>query len=131
MLEQLKAGDWDKVFEYCGEEERTESYRSRDGSPNVSAVIGHECPVDGFTREDVAEIFAISEGAHDEANWLLFCRLKDGRFAFVSAGCDYTGWDCQAGGYAIVGPDRETMIRLAIGKPDLVRLGLAEERRAK
>lgn len=46
-----------------------------------------------FDREDVAEIIAMSEGEHDEKDWLLLCKLNNGQFGGLSAGCDYTGWD--------------------------------------
>lgn len=125
MLERLKDYDWAKAFEYAGVEPRDEkSYSSRDGQPNVSPVLGWDGDASGFTREDVVEIVAMSDGAHDEQNWIGFFKLKDGRYAFLSAGCDYTGWDCQASGHAIVGPDKETMLRLGIGKEDKSRLGL-------
>lgn len=51
-----------------------------------------------------------------------FFELKDGRFAFVSAGCDYTGWGCQDWGHTIIGPDEETMMRLGLGDEDRVRI---------
>jgi hypothetical protein len=47
---------------------------------------------------DVVEVIAAVEGEHDGAEWLAVVRLADGRYAVVAAGCDYTGWDCQAGG---------------------------------
>lgn len=52
----------------------------------------------GFAREDVAEIHGIREGENDGASWIIYGRLHDKRWFALSAGCDYTGWDCQAGG---------------------------------
>ena len=46
-----------------------------------------------FKAEDVAEILKADQGCHDEADWLLIVRLKDGTFGWLNAGCDYTGWD--------------------------------------
>lgn len=48
--------------------------------------------------DDVVEVIAAVEGENDGENWECIVRLKDNRYAFLSAGCDYTGWDCQAGG---------------------------------
>lgn len=47
---------------------------------------------------EIAATIAASEGENDESNWIAIVRLADGRLAFVDAGCDYTGWDCQAWG---------------------------------
>jgi hypothetical protein len=47
---------------------------------------------------NVAEVYAASEGENDGAIWICVCRMDDGRFAVMRAGCDYTGWDCQASG---------------------------------
>ena len=52
----------------------------------------------GFNREDVAEIIGMDTGEDDGADWVIACRLVDGRFAMLRAWWDYTGWDCQAGG---------------------------------
>lgn len=123
MLPELADYDWEKAFEYAGVEERAD-WMSRDGTPNVSCMLGWSGDASGFTREDVAEIIAMSPGENDGPNWIGFFRLRDGRFAFLSAGCDYIGWDCRASGNAIVGPDRESMIRLGIGENDRDRLGL-------
>ena len=48
--------------------------------------------------DDVVEIIAAIEGENDGADWLAIVRLSDGRYAKMFAGCDYTGWDCQAAG---------------------------------
>lgn len=52
----------------------------------------------GYSISDVEEIIAMAEGENDGADWIIFGKLKDGRWFTLSAGCDYTGWDCQAGG---------------------------------
>ena len=46
-----------------------------------------------FGVDDVAETLAFSRGENDESDWLWVGILRDGRFAFVQAGCDFTGWD--------------------------------------
>lgn len=51
-----------------------------------------------LTVADVAEILVSVEGENDGPDWLVVMRLVDGCHAFLKAGCDYTGWDCQAGG---------------------------------
>jgi len=49
-------------------------------------------PSDPFTWADVSSVIASSEGQHDERDWLAVGELDDGRFFFLQAGCDYTGW---------------------------------------
>jgi len=51
-----------------------------------------------FTFQDVGEIIIAEEGENDERDWKLIVRLKSGKWGWLSAGCDYSGWDCQAGG---------------------------------
>lgn len=78
MLPELDDYDWNEAFGYAGE-------------PDTCA--GNNRKENGFTREDVAEIIFMRAGANDAETWLGIFRLKDGRFAYLSAGCDYTGWD--------------------------------------
>jgi len=65
---------------------------------------------DTFCRDDVkvfvdnlAEVVYYSEGENDGPNWIVLFSLKTPTekghtHVFLDAGCDYTGWDCQAGG---------------------------------
>lgn len=46
-----------------------------------------------FSRCDVAEVLASVNGENDGPDWVGVFRLKDERFATVTGGCDYTGWD--------------------------------------
>ena len=71
--------DWEQAFQVA----------CRDG---ITAVQGATCVTDSFTPDDVAQTFHSDEGANDEASWLWVGLLKDGRWAYVSAWCDYTGW---------------------------------------
>lgn len=48
--------------------------------------------------DSVVEVIASAYGENDEEDWIALVRLGDGRFCKMSAGCDYTGWDCQASG---------------------------------
>lgn len=73
---------------------------------------------------DVAEIVASSEGQNDESNWRVVVRLTDGRYSFLSAGCDYTGWDCQAWGSSQEYGSLEELIRMGLGKEDRELLGM-------
>lgn len=70
--------DWREVFSFCS-------------SPDP--IPGYQGSHAGFSMFDVQDVIASSEGENDGSNWLAAVKLKDGRFAFVSAGCDYTGFD--------------------------------------
>jgi hypothetical protein len=83
-IEEMQVYDWREAWKYA--------------SP-ASNPITREVVKD-ITIDDVAEVLAASAGANDERPWLAVFRLKDGRHLFLSAWCDYTGWDCQAGGSA-------------------------------
>jgi len=48
--------------------------------------------------EDVVKVIACDAGENDTSEWIAVVHLKDGRYAVMAAGCDYTGWDCQASG---------------------------------
>ena len=105
----LNSGDWEEVFKYTGER-------------NISPVIGWNGDCSTFHLSDISRVIGYDDGENDGPNWIGLFELKDGRFAFVTAGCDYTGWGCQEWGHAIVGPDEETMMRLALGDEDRVRI---------
>ena len=60
--------------------------------------------------QHVEEVIACDEGENDGAEWIAIVKLvpetslhknitENGPFAIIVAGCDYTGWDCQASGY--------------------------------
>jgi len=45
-----------------------------------------------FPMESVSRIVASVDGENDESNWSAVFQLNDGRFGYLDAGCDYTGW---------------------------------------
>lgn len=85
MISVLESGDWEEAFRYAD-----------------------------FDREDVASIIAIEEGCNDGPSWLFVGTLKDGRLAYLEAGCDFTGWDCQASGYSRTADTLEEIQRWAM-----------------
>ena len=48
----------------------------------------------------VKRVVCCDRGYNDEVNWICVVELEDGTYVVVDAGCDYTGWDCQAWGTA-------------------------------
>lgn len=92
----------------------------RDGA---RGVLGYAGPVAMFEPGDVAEVLAASEGENDETSWIAAFRLRDGRFAFLSAWCDYTGWGCRDGGDVQFAATLDDLIRLAMTNEERERLG--------
>lgn len=41
---------------------------------------------------DIIEILATKAGANDGPDWHWIVMLANGKFAYIRAGCDYTGW---------------------------------------
>jgi len=65
-----------------------------------SAIEYH---ISKFGVEDVCDVLAVIEGENDGENWHWLLLLNDGTFAYLTGGCDYTGWDCQSWASAEVG----------------------------
>jgi len=86
--ERLDTYDWGAAFAYAGE------VNGSDGTPNLDTCPPGDTKISvrPFSRRDVRVIRAADEGENDERNWLCAGELWDGRFFYLSAGCDYTGW---------------------------------------
>ncbi|GAA4075617.1 hypothetical protein [Nocardioides kongjuensis] len=76
---------------------------------------------DGHTLADIAEVtdYSISyhgapwtpgEDGGTELTLIVLARLTDGRWLAMEAWNDYTGWGCQDGVDAYVGPTREDVV---------------------
>lgn len=77
MLTILEDYDWEEVFKYA----------TPSGVLPMSII-----DTSPFTREDVVYIAGIEEGENDAYDWILYGMLNDGRWFYLQAGCDYTGW---------------------------------------
>jgi hypothetical protein len=78
MIKELDTYDWEQAFEY--------------GS-NPEAVPGDKVSVEPILRENITKLIGIEEGEPDEAPWCIAGKLNDGRWFYLTAGCDYSGWD--------------------------------------
>lgn len=87
MLAELDTYDWKQVFEYG-----TPHACKKGHQHGLEPVIGEQVSLTPFTREDVEDILHMEEGDNDGPEWVGVFLLKDGRFAAIRAGCDYTGW---------------------------------------
>ncbi len=120
LQEFLDDSDWCDAF---GEAMGVEPDAYAKSLKNPRRVLGFDGSDAPFARSDVARIVAISTGEKDELDWIGVFQLNDGRFGFVRAGCDFTGWDCQAGGDAEVAATIEDLVRLAMKDEERSRLG--------
>ena len=106
MLEQLDTDDWREAFGFAGEgyhrlrHEGGGTWAQIDGADSgrsppapTAAVPGSSVSVERFARKDVAHVEALSEGENDGDPWLCLGELTDGRWFYLEAWCDYTGWD--------------------------------------
>lgn len=76
---RLDTYDWEHIFnEYA--------------RPDRCVPDDTTTPTDPFTREDVETIFGLLEGDNDGPSWVGVFKLKDGRYAYLTGSCDYTGW---------------------------------------
>lgn len=113
--------DWRQVFGYAG---GPDADSNSSGSRPEAAPLGTSISTEPFGLEDVSTIIGYSAGERDERDWIVMGQLKDGRFFSVVAGCDYTGWDCQAGGHSNVALTLEDIIRFGLTPEERERLGL-------
>lgn len=113
MKQELNNSDWHEVFAFVGEDGG-----HKTGSARPTATLG-AAPNREYTRDDVAAILFMRDGVNDESPWFGLFHMKDKRYLAVSAGCDYTGWDCQSHGSGTYSDSLE----------DLLRFGCSEEER--
>lgn len=111
--------DWREVFACSGDVEGVFNSADVRPAPPTSSVS-----IAPFGRTDVSRVFGMVDGERDESDWLVWGRLKDRRFFFIAAGCDYTGWDCQSGGAAFVSFTRADLVKFGMSPDERQRLGI-------
>ena len=68
-------------------------------------LIGEDKCDAGKFPDNIVEFYWLHEGHNDEDAWECLCKLDNGNYAFYTAWCDYTGFDCQGGMKLIVSKD--------------------------
>lgn len=118
MLVELNNYDWAEAFG-----EGSCQYNCPPLKPRKLTLVG---PVTDktFTREDVETIHGIVDGDREGPDWIVWGKLKDGRWFSVTAGCDYTGWDCQAGNSSTVQDTREELVLYGLTDGERKRFGI-------
>ena len=89
-------------------------------------VVPPGAPVDssGVSRAKVIEIIAAVNGENDGPDWVGLFLLDDGRYLVAEGGCDYTGWDCQAGNSLCVARSLGDAIKYGLNPEQQERLGI-------
>ncbi len=72
-------------------------------------IIGEEKCECGDFPNNIIEFYWIHEGENDEDAWECLCKLDNGNYAFYTASCDYTGFDCQGGMRLIISKNAERL----------------------
>ena len=54
------------------------------------------------------------EGENDFVDWILLCKLSNGKYAYYTAWCDYTGFDCQGGMKLYISSKLKTLVKMAM-----------------
>lgn len=73
---------------------------------------------------DVTKVVCVDEGENDGPEWLAVFELSNGKFGFLTAGCDYTGWECQASGEWQEANSLDELITMHMTPDERERLGL-------
>lgn len=81
--------------------------------PDLGECLGYH--IRTFTLDDIEQVLAVWEGQNEGDDWRWVLKLRDGRFAFVQGGCDYTGWSCQSWGTSDFANTAEDAAKMALG----------------
>lgn len=66
----------------------------REPDYDLKSALQHARPEETcFDINDIKSVIAQVPGMNDELNWHWVVLLQNGKFAYMVAWCDYTGWD--------------------------------------
>lgn len=90
MDPRLEDNNWQEAFKYANGAEKSCRVRGHDHTPHktITSTVSEAT----FDRDDVEFTFGMLNGENNGPQWIGVFHLKDGRFAVLRAGCDYTGW---------------------------------------
>lgn len=94
-----------------------------EGTQSPRSVLSSKVSLEKFTAMDVVHVYAMQKGEKDGSNWICAGRLKDRRFFFLSAGCDYTGWDCRSWGDVLLSDNLAILVGFGMTERDRDALG--------
>lgn len=74
-----------------GESVMTEMNTAIEDNYDLRAACGEN----GIDSSDIEAVLLEITGENDERDWHWIVKTKAG-FAYITGGCDYTGWDCRS-----------------------------------
>ena len=102
----------------------TKKYEHIPGNPSdfLRPIPGEKEFNIGNFPKNIKRCYWINEGENDGDSWNLLCYLKNGVYVYMSAWCDYTGFDCQ--GEIILWSSKkiQTLIDMALSNEDRRKL---------
>jgi hypothetical protein len=111
----LESYDWEHIIEeYCFEPHVTPADWAEFKQGQAAA---------SFTINDIEHTIAYEDGDNDGPEWIAIFKLKNKKYAFVEASCDYTGWGCQESGRSYVANSLLELVRWAITPETAERFG--------
>lgn len=120
--------DWRYVFSFASG--KYEGCNSDPSCPEWVAGDEHSGVASPATVDDVVEVIAQAvehtpdDGSYCDSDFWMVARLQDGRFLFVTAGCDTTGWGCRDGGRSYCASSLERLV-IAMTPEERIKLGLS------
>lgn len=69
-------------------------------TPSKYSDFRYAADLAGLDVEQVKHLMACVPGEADGPDWHWVYILKNDKYGYMYGGCDYTGWDCQAGAQA-------------------------------
>ena len=69
------------------------------------------CEYNNIDSSDLVDVLLEITGENDEADWHWIVTTTSG-FAYISGGCDYTGWDGQSGAERFAAATQEAALAL-------------------
>jgi hypothetical protein len=124
MLVKLDNYDWESAF---GEGPAEIGRRKIISRHTIEYSEASKGKIKGILRDDVSKILYMQDGENDKKDWIGIFELKDGRLISVESGCDYTGWDCQAGGTVTVSYNLKDLIQYGVSENARKRFGIVLE----
>lgn len=74
--------------------------------------------------DEVEFIKHICDGENDGYPWIIVGMKKNSAWFFLEAGCDYTGWDCRAGGDVQFADSYDNLMRYCVTENARGRFGV-------
>ncbi len=86
------------------------------GSSIFTPIIGEKETINdiGDFPNNISKYIWGQEGENDFIDWILLCKLTNGKYAFYTAWCDNTGFDCRGGIKLYISSKINVLIKMAM-----------------